>query len=169
MIISLIGFMAAGKTTLGRKLAQQLGAPFIDTDAYIEEKEDRTIREIFTDKGEDYFRELEEKYLEDILEDHISQHSETLEDTTNCSLVLSLGGGMVTRRACVELVDKFTYCVYLKVEPEILFKRLSVDSASRPMLGGAQGKELMETIEKLFRQREPLYLALAKKIIPMKG
>ncbi len=165
----MIGFMAAGKTTLGRELARQLGAPFIDTDAYIEEKEDRTIREIFADKGEEYFRELEEKYLEDILEEHVSQHSETLEDTANCSLVLSLGGGMVTRRACAELVDRFTYCIYLKADPELLFKRLSADPASRPMLNDAQGQELSRTIEELYRQREPLYAALAKKVIPIKG
>lgn len=157
--------MGAGKSTLGKQLSEQLGCPFIDTDAYIEEKEDTTIREIFSQKGEEHFRELEEKYLEDILEDHVSSQPETLEDKANCTLVLSLGGGMVTRRACADLIDRFTYCIYLKADPELIFRRISADAASRPVLGEARGQELALTIEKLYRQREPLYRALARKTI----
>ena len=96
MIISLIGFMAAGKTTMGRELSARLGAPLIDTDAYIEEREGKTISEIFAAEGESGFRRIEAECLEDILEEHISQHPETLEDMTRCTLVLSLGGGIVT-------------------------------------------------------------------------
>ena len=89
MIISLIGFMAAGKTTMGRELSAKLGAPLIDTDAYIEEREGKTVSEIFAAEGESGFRRIEEECLEDILEEHISQHPETLEDMTRCTLVLS--------------------------------------------------------------------------------
>ena len=80
MIISLIGFMGAGKSTIGKQLAQSIKCPFIDLDAYIEEKEGKTISEIFGEKGEGGFRELELNYLEDVLEDHIAEHPETLED-----------------------------------------------------------------------------------------
>ena len=85
MIISLIGFMAAGKTTMGRELSARLGAPLIDTDAYIEEREGKTISEIFAAEGESGFRRIEAECLEDILEEHISQHPETLEDMTRCN------------------------------------------------------------------------------------
>ncbi|MBO7764442.1 MAG: dephospho-CoA kinase, partial [Bacteroidales bacterium] len=66
MIISLIGFMGAGKSTIGKQLAQSIKCPFIDLDAYIEEKECETISEIFGEKGEGGFRELELNYLEDL-------------------------------------------------------------------------------------------------------
>ena len=91
MIISLIGFMAAGKTTMARELSAKVGAPMIDTDAYIEEREGKTISEIFAAVGEPGFRKIEEECLEDILEEHISEHPETLEDMHRCTLVLSLG------------------------------------------------------------------------------
>ena len=96
MIISLIGFMAAGKTTMARELSAKVGAPMIDTDAYIEEREGKTISRIFAAVGEPGFRKIEEECLEDILEEHISEHPETLEDMHRCTLVLSLGGGIVT-------------------------------------------------------------------------
>ena len=96
MIISLIGFMAAGKTTMARELSAKVGAPMIDTDAYIEEREGKTVSGIFAAVGEPGFRKIEEECLEDILEEHISEHPETLEDMHRCTLVLSLGGGIVT-------------------------------------------------------------------------
>lgn len=68
MIISLIGFMAAGKTTMARGLSAKVGAPVIDTDNYIEEREGKTISEIFAEVGESGFRKIEEECLEDILE-----------------------------------------------------------------------------------------------------
>ena len=100
MIISLIGFMAAGKTTMARELSAKVGAPMIDTDAYIEEREGKTVSEIFAAVGEPGFRKIEEECLEDILEEHISEHPETLEDMHRCTLVLSLGGGIVTTPGC---------------------------------------------------------------------
>ena len=72
--------MAAGKTTMARELSAKVSAPMIDTDAYIEEREGRTISEIFAAVGEPGFRKIEEEFLEDILEEHISEHPETLED-----------------------------------------------------------------------------------------
>lgn len=160
--------MGAGKTTLGKQLAQQLGCPFIDTDSYIEEKEGHSVSEIFAEGGEEHFRSLEEKYLEDILENHVSGQPETLENNRDCTLVISLGGGMVTRKVCAELIDKFTYCIYLRTDIDTLLKRLRNDVGTRPMLAGAEGGNLRSTIETLYRQREPLYRALARKIIDVR-
>ena len=94
--------MAAGKTTMARELSAKVGAPMIDTDAYIEEREGKTVSEIFAAVGEPGFRKIEEECLEDILEEHISEHPETIEDMHRCTLVLSLGGGIVTTPGCRE-------------------------------------------------------------------
>ncbi len=181
MIISLIGFMGAGKSTIGRQLAQSIKCPFIDLDAYIEEKEGKTISEIFGEKGESGFRELELNYLEDVLEDHIAEHPETLEDlppftpestaddapvaTRGCTMVLSLGGGIVTNPECADLISRFTYCMYIHTDIEVIKQRLSqqTEAAGRPMLGGESGDALLARIEKLYKERTPLYTRLARK------
>lgn len=167
MIISLIGFMGAGKTTTGAQLAKTLKCPFVDLDSYIEKKEGKTITEIFEEGGEASFRTLEENSLQDVLENHISEHPETLEDADApkkvCTLVLSLGGGIVTNPAAAELISRFTYCIYIKTDIETILQRLEDESSSRPMLSG-EGS-LREKIEKLYYEREPLYRSLAKKII----
>lgn len=168
MIISLIGFMAAGKTTMGMGLASSMRAEFIDLDSYIEEKEERTITEIFEKEGEKYFRNIECSSLEDILENHISEHPETIDkDSKICTLVLSLGGGCVTTPLCAELISKFTYCIYLKTDIETLFNRLSEnnDTENRPLLKNKEGNNLYKTIEKLYGEREGLYEQLANKTI----
>lgn len=167
MIISLIGFMGAGKTTTGEQLAKALKCKFTDLDDYIQKKEGKTITEIFQEGGETHFRTLEENYLQDVLENHISAHPETLEDSESptkvCTMVLSLGGGIVTNPAAAELISRFTYCIYIKTDIETILKRLEDETANRPMLSG-EGT-LREKIEKLYREREPLYRSLAKKII----
>lgn len=169
MIISLIGFMAAGKTTLGRELASSLKAPFIDMDAYIEEKEGKTIPEIFEASGESHFRTIELNYLEEILEEHISEKPETLEEEyKKCTLVISTGGGIVTTKECRDLLTRFTYCVYLKVDMETLFERLEKESENRPMLKTEPANEkiaIRSTIERLYHERAPLYEEIAQKII----
>lgn len=159
--------MGAGKTTTGAQLAKALKCPFTDLDSYIEKKEGKTITEIFEDGGEAHFRTLEENYLQDVLENHISEHPETLDDadkeTKVCTLVLSLGGGIVTNPTAAELITRFTYCIYIKTDIETILKRLEEETSTRPMLSG-EGT-LREKIEKLYYEREPLYRRLAKKII----
>ena len=165
MIISLIGFMGAGKTSLGVELGKKLNAKVIDTDQYIEEKEGKSVSEIISDSGEQHFRQIESNALEDILEAHISENPETLEDYTKCTLVLSLGGGIVTTPVCRELISKFTYCVYLKTDMDVIFDRLDKDPGNRALLHSQHGIELRNTIEKLYKEREKYYEKLARKII----
>ena len=174
MIISLIGFMAAGKTTMGSALAQSLQCEFVDLDQYIEEKEGKTIAEIFVQNSESHFRELEEKYLEDLLEEHISDNPETLEDSAvpKCTLVLSVGGGCVMSDLCAELLERFTYCIYLECDFQTLFARLNQpeEQAKRPLVtDAAQSAQMQEHLEKIFRQREPRYRKLARKTIQIGG
>ena len=155
MIISLIGFMAAGKTTMARELSAKVGAPMIDTDAYIEEREGKTVSEIFAAVGEPGFRKIEEECLEDILEEHISEHP----------LVLSLGGGIVTTPGCRDLISRFTYCVYVKTDIDTIFNRLSKDTGGRTLLENRGDTPLRDVIDRLYREREPLYEALARTIV----
>ena len=165
MIISLIGFMAAGKTTMARELSAKVGAPMIDTDAYIEEREGKTISEIFGAVGEPGSRKIEEECLEDILEEHISEHPETLEDMHRCTLVLSLGGGIVTTPGCRDLISRFTYCVYVKTDIDTIFNRLSKDTGGRTLLENRGDTPLREVIDRLYREREPRYEALARTTV----
>ena len=155
MIISLIGFMAAGKTTMGRELSAKLGAPLIDTDAYIEEREGKTVSEIFAAGGESGFRRIEEECLEDILEEHISQHPETLEDMTRCT----------TTPGCRDLISRFTYCVYVKTDIDTILDRLSKDTGGRTLLENRGDASLRQVIERLYKEREPLYEALARTTV----
>lgn len=157
--------MGAGKTTLGRELGKSLNAPVIDTDEYIEEREGKSISEIFADSGERHFRQMEANALEDILEAHVSEHSETLGDYTKCTLILSLGGGIVTVPACRELIRKFTYCIYIKTDINTIFSRLEKDDGQRAMLHSRQGETLRATIEKLYQERRQYYEELAQKTI----
>lgn len=166
MIISFIGFMAAGKTTMARGLSAKVGAPVIDTDAYIEEREGKTISEIFASEGgEAGFRRIEEECLEEILEKHISEHPETLEDMHRCTLILSLGGGIVITPGCRDLISRFTYCVYVKTDIDTIFERLSKDTGGRTLLENRGDTPLRDVIERLYREREPLYEALARTTV----
>lgn len=165
MIISLIGFMGAGKTTIAKELGKSVQAPVIDLDAYISEREGKSISEIFGEVGEEGFRKIELECLQDVLEDNISEHPETIEDMTVCTLVLSLGGGIITTPECRDLISRFTYCIYVKADIETIFKRLSEDAGDRPMLKDSDGEKLKESIERLYKEREPYYISLAKKTI----
>ncbi len=165
--------MAAGKTTLGQSLGKSLGAPVIDLDSFIEQREGKDISKIFAEQGEGKFREIELDCLEQVLEDHISENPETIEDQTRCSLVLSLGGGIVMTPACRELISRFTYCVYLKRDPEVIIQHLLADkNSSRPVLEkaakDADGDEIARmraAIDTIYRERAPFYEELADKVV----
>ena len=177
MIISLIGFMAAGKTKVGEHLASVLKCPFIDLDALVEEKEDMSISEIFEKKGENYFREKELEYFEDLMEEYIMKDSAAIEELCamresntadipkNCTLLISLGGGSVMNDVIADLIRRFTYCIYLKADVKSILARLSADGevSKRPLLSGSD--DLYSTITRLYAAREPIYSDLADKIL----
>lgn len=137
----------------------------IDTDQYIEEKQGKTISEIFAEGGEAGFRRIEEQSLEDILEEHISSHPETLEDMTHCSMILSLGGGIVITPGCRDLISRFTYCIYVKAGLDTLLERLSKDTGGRTLLENRGEASLRDVIERLYHEREPLYESLARTTV----
>lgn len=137
--IVLTGFMASGKSTIGRCIAKKMNMRFIDTDEYIETQEQMTINDIFSSRGEEYFRELEEKCAAKLSKIH--------------STVIATGGGFVLNRNNIELLRKNGIIVNLKTNPEVIKQRLDGARGTRPLL---QNSEL-EEIFKRFEKRKPYY------------
>lgn len=146
MIITLIGMMGCGKSSVGRELSTLLSLPFVDLDDYIEEREGRSIRNIFESEGEASFRKMELEALREILFQESSSEpnqdaaGEPGEDSPQTDypqtkdMILALGGGTLTTPECAELVAEHTFCIYLKTSANELFRRLESESATRPML-----------------------------------
>lgn len=151
MIISLCGFMGAGKSTIGKYLARTIGFAFIDLDCYIERKRGIPISELFKTEGEEAFRKEELDSLQQI----IGQFGEKKD------LILSLGGGTVTREQCATLIREKTHCIYLSCSKDELARRVARNNTNRPLLQGKSSKELEEHIENLIKLREPIYRACA--------
>jgi len=133
--------MGSGKSSVGRALARLLRRKFIDTDALIEEREGTSINEIFTTKGEAYFRELEKQVLADICKDKAQ--------------VISLGGGTIVADDNRELLRKHSKLVALVAEPEELYKRVKRRKV-RPLLNEAE--DPLETLKQLWEKRKKAYL-----------
>jgi len=145
-VIVLIGFMGAGKTTVGQVLAGRLGVPFLDTDAVIESQAGRPIRDIFGTDGEPAFRALEHEVIAGLLR--------------GGEAVLALGGGSVehpgTRRALAA-----SYVVYLHVSYAEAMGRVRHDEL-RPLL---QRPDL----EQVYQRRQAGYRAVAAQIVVTDG
>ena len=113
--IVLMGFMGAGKTTIGKELAKALGYEFIDTDERIEREQGRKISDIFSEDGEEVFRQMETDLLKNL------QNSED-------KFVLSIGGGMPVREENRSLLRSLGTVVYLKTSKEEILRRVSGDT-----------------------------------------
>jgi shikimate kinase len=138
--VALIGLMGCGKSTIGKLLAQKLNMDFVDIDQKIEEQEGITISEIFANKGEAAFREIETKLLK------------TFSSSSN--LVLATGGGAVQKEENIATLKENCATIYLKASPEVLFDRIK-DDKSRPLL---QNNNPLETLRELLNKREANYL-----------
>jgi shikimate kinase len=149
--IVLIGFMGCGKTTVGKNLAQKKDSLFIDTDHWIEKKENKSISDIFEQYGEDYFRRLETKCLQ------------ILGENKN-KMVLSTGGGMVLRKENILLMQKIGPIIYLKTSPEVLLQRLDSDT-TRPLLQGLETEAKLKKIKDILKVRTEIYETAADIII----
>ena len=138
--IILIGFMGAGKTAVGKRLARQMALTFVDTDDMIEAQEDRSISDIFAENGEAYFRSLETDVLHQLLD-----------SKERC--VISVGGGLPVQPQNWTVLRELGTVVYLEAEIDTLLGRLKYDT-KRPKL---QGGDLKEKIETLMEQRKDIY------------
>lgn len=150
--IILIGFMGCGKTTFGKWIARNKQMDFLDTDEYIVQREQTSINEIFAQKGEPYFRNLETEVIKEL--------TGKLENT-----VISVGGGLPIKQENRELLKKLGTVVYLRTSEGELVRRLEHDT-TRPLLAGGNVKE---KIAALMEARQDYYLSAADVIADTDG
>ena len=141
--IYLIGFMGAGKSTVGRILAERLGMSFVDTDEIVAVRAGRPIPEIFARFGEERFRDLEREAVAEV--------------SRKKGHVVALGGGAPLDERNWRLLKRTGVTVYLRESPEVLARRLAHD-ATRPLLSGHEGAARTRRVEELLSAREPRYL-----------
>jgi shikimate kinase len=141
--VYVIGFMGSGKSTASKKLAAALGWQFVDLDREIELKAGKSIREIFTSSGEEYFRALEEKTL--------------LNLKTGSDSIISTGGGTPCYGENMDFMIKTGLVVYLSMTPSQLKSRLEGNAASRPLIKDLQETELLHYISDKLAEREKYY------------
>lgn len=132
--IALIGFMAVGKSAVGRNLAKRLGRRFVDLDRMIEKRAGLKVREIFELKGEPYFRELEKQTLAELLQQP--------------GLVIATGGGVVMDDENLRLLREKTLLVCLNASTDTILSRVG-NGAKRPLLKGLNRRERIEELLKL--------------------
>ena len=150
MLIALTGFMASGKTTVGRLLAESLGCPFLDLDEVIVKKTGRSIPAIFASDGEAGFRKLEKQALE-----------QTVGKYAESTAVLALGGGTVTVPGAIRILQEKTTCIYLQASQECIQERLATQPGGRPLADAHLAQR--------FAEREPLYAQAAHVTVDTDG
>ena len=164
--------MGCGKSSVGRRLSELLCCPFMDLDSVIEEREGRSIPEIFASDGEAAFRRMEKEALLNVIAQPVGEEC----------LVLALGGGTVMTKECAEMVHEKTLCIYLRASVETLLAHLTGETDGRPMLQTAplgvipsKGEAEVEKsplrlrIEDLMAKRAATYEKTAHMIIDTDG
>lgn len=142
--IILIGYMGAGKTTIGKILAKDLGIPFYDLDWYIETRMRKKVKQIFDERGEEGFRIIERNMLHEVAE---------FED-----VVVACGGGTPCFFDNMEYLVGQGDVVYLRGTPDVLFRHLKMGKGVRPLLLGKNDEELLEYIKENVEKREEFYM-----------
>ena len=141
--IVLIGYMGSGKTTVGKALAKELSLPFYDLDWYIESRMRKKVSQIFAERGEEGFRQIERNMLHEVAE---------FED-----VVVSCGGGTPCFFDNMEYMNSQAQVVWLRCEPEVLQKHLLMGKGDRPLLKGKNPDELLDFIREQLEYREQFY------------
>jgi shikimate kinase len=137
--IALTGFMAVGKSAVGRRLARRLKWPFVDLDRVIEDKEGMRVQDIFRRKGESHFRKVEKEILKEIL----SQDEQ----------VIATGGGAILDEESLSLLRDRSLLICLTASPQNLLRRSGL-KPTRPLLAGP---DKIKRIESLMAEREAAY------------
>lgn len=141
--VILIGYMGAGKTTVGKALAKELNVPFYDLDWYIETRMHRTVKQLFDERGEEGFRKVERNMLHEVAEFE--------------NVVLSCGGGTPCFADNVDYMNEQGQTVYLKARPEVLYQHLKMGRSVRPLLLGKSPQEMETYIRAQLAHREQYY------------
>ena len=143
--IILLGYMGCGKSTIAKLLAKKVGLPYFDLDEIIEKKEKSSVKNIFSEKGEIYFRKLEHEIFSDLIKNQES-------------FVLSLGGGTPCYANNHELLnDENVFSIYLSGSVATLFERLRNANTKRPLIADKNSDEMKEFIAKNLFDRSYYY------------
>jgi shikimate kinase len=141
--VFLIGFMGSGKSTVGRMLSSAMDWDFIDLDDYIQERNGKTITEIFKTEGEAVFREMERNALEDM--------------SLRSNLIIATGGGTPCFHNNLDTMNRIGLTIYLKLSPEELCERLMPARKSRPLIADKSERELLKFVVEKLSEREQWY------------
>jgi shikimate kinase len=154
-IVVLIGYRGSGKTAVGRVLAERLSWEFVDTDALVEQRAERTIREIFESEGELTFRRIEADVLGKVL--------------LGRRRIISAGGGAVLSRRNRKAIRGSGACIWLTAPPDELHRRTSQDDSSETQRPDLTAKGGLDEIETVLQARLPIYEATADHVISTVG
>lgn len=135
--------MGSGKSHLGWKLANHLGMQFVDMDNYLEERNCKTIPQIFAEEGEAEFRKKERKALEELSE--------------FTDLIIATGGGAPCFFDNMDLMNESGQTIYLNIDPAILADRLMKSKTDRPLIKGKSKEELVTFIDETLKKRDAFY------------
>jgi shikimate kinase len=138
--VALVGFMAAGKSTIGKRLARKLKCAFFDTDDLVVD-EHGGISEIFYNEGEASFRRYEHAAIAHVLEEGDPG-------------IVALGGGALTRDENQKMLKKRAYRVFIKVSPEMVLERMRRSKVVRPLIGPTPS---LSKIKDIYTKRMPQY------------
>ena len=141
--IIFIGYMGAGKTTVGKALSKELDIPFYDLDWYIQSRMRKTVAQLFVERGEEGFRQVEYNMLHEVAEFE--------------NVIISCGGGTPCFFDNIDYMNGQGETVYLKATPEVLYGHLKMGKSVRPLLVGKTENELLTFIEQQLSAREPYY------------
>ncbi len=141
--ITLIGYMCAGKTTIGKALGKALDRTFYDLDWYVEERYHKRVPQIFAEFGEEKFRDLERRMLHEVAEFE--------------NIVLSCGGGTPCFFDNMDYLNSVSETFYLKASPETLCRHIAMSRGERPLLKGKSPEELQQFVATQLEERAPFY------------
>lgn len=144
--IFLLGFMGAGKTTLGQAVHTSTGIPFVDLDQAIEQRMGMSVRDIFDKMGEAQFRSLER---------------EALRDSAQAPGLVACGGGTPCQPGNMELMNSIGTTVWLRADKDVLVRRLRIAAAQRPLIATLSDDELAMFVDETLRLRTPNYACAA--------
>lgn len=152
--IFLIGYRGTGKTTVAKLLAERLSSAWVDSDDLIEQEAGQSIAEIFSQQGEAFFRDLEEKAVAELVSGE--------------PRIVSLGGGAILRNATRDRL-RGEQVVWLKASPQVLAERLTSDTATADRRPSLTGQGVAEEIEQVLAVRTPIYEQCATIVVDTQG
>jgi|SouAtlMetagenome_1021521.scaffolds.fasta_scaffold08227_2 shikimate kinase len=147
----IVGFMASGKSTFGKRVAIELGYQFIDTDKEIERQEGKTIPQIFEEEGEQYFRRLEMKFLKSVSDFKVNT-------------VFSTGGGMACNQYRINRMLNLGKLIYLEIDVKSVINRLKNAKQKRPLLSNLSEDDLSKKINSMLNKRKKYYEQASQSI-----